>query len=417
MLQLKKNVLKRDRYDELMFKENLSSSERIMEFAQEQKEYKPVWELIKDTFNAFYKYLPKFEDERLVEPLYRLNKAILEKAMKTQKYEELRRVTRLDAVNSAVATIAFLEALAELIEEFKEKQDEIENLQNQINQEKDQNKKQELQKQLQQAINRAKRSVKMKAIQMALEQAKQDAGDMEEAMAGLLWGNDPSSFSKVSPEERLKLAKLLLKNRNLIKMAKLIGKMKHLAITTYKSKVRRVPSETYETGIGDDLARLLPHEYVKLIDPDLEIVFYKNLVEKQLQQYKLGEKTEREKGDFVVCIDLSGSMWGEPEMWAKAVALATLEIAIREKRGWTIIPFDYHVHHDYIRHFDRKNRPTPIDIIEIAEMNFGGGTNFEEPLRVAMETIKEAREGDILFITDGICGMSDEFLKQFKEWK
>ena len=62
-----------------------------------------------------------------------------------------------------------------------------------------------------------------------------------------------------------------------------------------------------------------------------------------------------------------------------------------------------------------RGRLTARDLLEIAESHSGGGTNFEEPLRKALEVIREGglKKADIAFITDGECEVSSEFLKEF----
>src|SRR5207249_4537867 len=48
---------------------------------------------------------------------------------------------------------------------------------------------------------------------------------------------------------------------------------------------------------------------------------------------------ERGRGPMIVCLDGSGSMEGEKEIWSKAVALTLLEIARRQRRLFRFICF------------------------------------------------------------------------------
>ena len=54
-------------------------------------------------------------------------------------------------------------------------------------------------------------------------------------------------------------------------------------------------------------------------------------------------------------------------------------------------------------------------MLELAESRAGGGTDFERPLRKALEMIQKEglKKADICLITDGDCAVSDEFLKEF----
>jgi uncharacterized protein with von Willebrand factor type A (vWA) domain len=60
------------------------------------------------------------------------------------------------------------------------------------------------------------------------------------------------------------------------------------------------------------------------------------------------------------------------------------------------------------------------DIIDYAEFFFGGGTDFMAPLSRALQLLQEEEkekgfvEGDIVFATDGMCYVRDDWLEKFK---
>ncbi|WP_232210823.1 hypothetical protein [Methanothermococcus okinawensis] len=60
-----------------------------------------------------------------------------------------------------------------------------------------------------------------------------------------------------------------------------------------------------------------------------------------------------DKKDFIVCLDLSGSMRGTKEIWAKAIALSLLEIQLRDKKRFICILFDDNIREIGI--FDKKH--------------------------------------------------------------
>ena len=131
---------------------------------------------------------------------------------------------------------------------------------------------------------------------------------------------------------------------------------------------------------------------------------------------------------MIVCIDGSGSMAGDKEVWAKAVALALLEIARKQRRAFTTIVFssgqaDLHV-------FDLLERPhrgalesPPVDLrhlMEFAECFPRAGTNFQVPLEHASGLLLEQskfRRGDIVFITDGEAHLPEPWLHEFEQLK
>ena len=53
-------------------------------------------------------------------------------------------------------------------------------------------------------------------------------------------------------------------------------------------------------------------------------------------------------------------------------------------------------------------------MLDLAESRAGGGTDFEKPLRKAVEMIQKEglKKADICFITDGECAVSTSFLQE-----
>ena len=71
---------------------------------------------------------------------------------------------------------------------------------------------------------------------------------------------------------------------------------------------------------GNELGRLIPAELVALHHPGLRADFKRRLLEGEVLQYRLREDEQKGKGPMVVCIDVSSSMQGDKEQWAKAVS-------------------------------------------------------------------------------------------------
>jgi uncharacterized protein with von Willebrand factor type A (vWA) domain len=404
----------------------------------EQGDFPTLVNLLFDAFNSFYKYSPKFYDDPEIREDFIINKEILSKAMQSEQYKKLRAITQLDEVNSAVATVSFVQELIKELEkrqpDIKEKvydlqdqQDELAKAIQQLSQAQqsgDQRQVQQaqqavsqIQNQIQHSVQQIKKSVPQVAVSHALHKSAEKATEINNSMNALSWGSEASSLKKVSPEERIKLAERLMKSQKLFKLVKELGRMKRLAIASRREKIKQQSNEVYDIETGDNLNRVIPAELVKLSHPSFRLDFLRRFSEKQLLQYALREREEKGKGPIVCCLDLSGSMYDEKEIWAKAVALATLELAMREKRGYEIIIFSEEV--KMVREFERGHTPNIQNIIEIADANYGGGTDFKDPLTHAMKAVEERgkKKADILFITDGEAGISPEFEDKFNEFK
>jgi uncharacterized protein with von Willebrand factor type A (vWA) domain len=138
--------------------------------------------------------------------------------------------------------------------------------------------------------------------------------------------------------------------------------------------------------------------------------------EKGLLMYDKEAHRTKGRGPMIVMTDTSGSMDGKAEEWSKALSLAMLEIAQKQKRAYAYIGFDHEVRDVYEIPFGALK---PDMVFDIAEKFSGGGTDFEKPLRRGLEIMKNQKfkKGDILFITDGSANLSDSFLKEFKRIK
>ncbi|MEI7840845.1 MAG: VWA domain-containing protein [Methylococcaceae bacterium] len=211
----------------------------------------------------------------------------------------------------------------------------------------------------------------------------------------------------------------------------LVRKMGRDYISEEKKKQKRIPerskSEVHGTHRSDDLMRVLPSELLNLEDETLEMLFYARLLEKNLLTYELQgttfvqreEKETHDKitGAVVACLDTSSSMEGAPLLKAKALLLAISGILQKEKRALYVLLFGSS---GQVKEFAMHNQATAADLLQFLRMGYGGGTDFETPLKRALDIIesqKSYQKADILMISDGDCGLSAEFLETLNNRK
>lgn len=257
------------------------------------------------------------------------------------------------------------------------------------------------------------------AIREAAEEAAKEVNDQQQAMSALCYGDQPGTPGNVDPAQRRQLAEQLRNNSKLKRIAEQAGRLRRIAAQKQRSKSSHARSEVTDVDLGADIDRVLLTELALLNDPDLEALFFAKLSDRQLQQYKLAGKEREGRGPIVCCIDVSGSMsdndhW--PETWAKAVALALLEVARRQRRSMAIVLFDCVVQGTY---YFRANEPIDVDrLLEMASYFSGGGTTFDAPLRTAIDVITNEpcmRKSDVVFITDGCASISDELVTRWQQ--
>ncbi len=165
---------------------------------------------------------------------------------------------------------------------------------------------------------------------------------------------------------------------------------------------------------SDDLSSMLPGETALLSDPVLQPLFFKKFTEKKLQTFEFEDRfkafkadprkkgnrqgKENEKGPYIICVDTSGSMKGQPELFAKTLCFAMLKIALKEKRNCFLITFSVGV--ATLDLSDLKNNAEKI--VDFLSLSFHGGTDASPALAeaAAMLQTENFRNADVLMISD-----------------
>lgn len=250
----------------------------------------------------------------------------------------------------------------------------------------------------------------LQAIKDAQAQV-QDVSDTVES-----WGLEEAELYRQGVPEALALLERMKSNANMKKFAALLGRIRQIALRKARSKVQGEGQRVTTVETGRDIRRAHRSELVALVHPATRVQALRRwmrgelLVSGQRMKAKLGH------GPVVVCEDASGSMDGSKQQWAKGVVLALADFARVQKRSYGWVMFDSAV---------KKSKTYPKraisaqDKLEIAESRAGGGTNFERPLKRAIEMIQKEglKKADICFVTDGDCDISDQFLAELLAFK
>lgn len=226
-----------------------------------------------------------------------------------------------------------------------------------------------------------------------------------------MWGLEPGELTRESFAEVQQILAAIKRNPALQQFQKLLGRLRQIAARKARSKDRGEGVRESRQETGRDLKRAVPSELVALTHPAMRAQAYMRWARGELRLR--GQKTRRRlgHGPLVVCEDASGSMDGAKQQWAKALVMALATYAKVQKRSFGWVMFDYVVHRSetYLR-----GVLSATQMIEIAQSRAGGGTNFEPPLRAALKMIKVEglKKADIVLVTDGICAVSSEFLRE-----
>ncbi|OEF27564.1 ATPase RavA stimulator ViaA [Vibrio rumoiensis] len=302
-------------------------------------------------------------------------------------------------------------------------------------------------KKVQQEALEKEKQQELDELYQRLEMLKQmdnlDAPQDTSSIAGRLWDMTSVNLSKTDWSVMKSQADFLKKHPKLQEIAETLGRM---------SKQDPDPNEPpqYTQGIeyeeessqqatddivgiheSDDLNKLLPNELLFLAYPELEVVFYKHLIDKRLMNYQMQgkvrtsrkvkamephpAKAEDDIGPFIICVDASGSMRGFPEQCVKAIAFALMQIALAEDRECFVVLFST----DYVT-YQLTKQDGLREASDFLSYTFHGGTDLEPAISAAIQQMQTAKyqQADVVILSDFIAPkQSKELIKQVDELK
>ncbi|KLN66525.1 ATPase RavA stimulator ViaA [Vibrio sp. VPAP30] len=267
------------------------------------------------------------------------------------------------------------------------------------------------------------------------------AEEGDESSVGRLWDMASAKLSKSDLNVMKRHAEFLKKNKGLQEISEKLGRM---AGQVNDPELNRTPAEELQmveeksdeatddiVGIheSDDLNKLLPNETMFLAYPELEVVFYKHLVDKRLMNYRMQGKSRTlrkiraqqpdskqvdvEKGPFIICVDASGSMNGFPEQCAKAMAYALMQIALAEDRDCYVMLFST----EQIT-YELTKQDGLREASDFLSYNFHGGTDIGPVIMKSIDLMcgDKYKNADLVVISDFIAPkQSDEILVRVEE--
>lgn len=251
---------------------------------------------------------------------------------------------------------------------------------------------------------------------------------------GQVWNDSIGTWDRIEWNKMEQYAKTLQDDPNLQELARLLGKWNLSEQEMEEEKMRKpLEEETWEpnpygkseiTGIthSDLISAILPSEVALLSSPETELIFAKKFVEKKLLTFEyrsqdLGTRQiespeaiafaqRADRGPMILCIDTSGSMFGEPEQIAKALALAILNIAIKQERPAYLISFSTAIQTLEITGVDAD----VSKMVDFLAMSFHGGTDIQPALKEALDMLQREKyqHADVLVISDFVIPRLDK---------
>jgi uncharacterized protein with von Willebrand factor type A (vWA) domain len=204
-----------------------------------------------------------------------------------------------------------------------------------------------------------------------------------------------------------------------------------------RSLPRPQPQRKPEAGVelrdidrSADFTRMLPSEALWLTHPTLVRAWHAKRAESALLVYRAendarvirmeeqavsdGADLEAQRqvaGPVIVCLDTSGSMKGTPGLAAKAVVLHLTMLAADERRPVHV--FSFSGPGDVVEHTLGFEEDASAELLAFLTLDFSGGTDVAEPLRLALERHDQAEwsNADILLVSDGQFWAPDDIVE------
>ena len=458
------NALEHYDVDIDIYNDIVDQSPVMQQTLEEGEELLPTFKYLhQDIFLSLYKYKARVLPEVDMHISTRMNRGIISNLINTPEYISLRQTCRMDQFNAALGTEIIgreaIDILREAIEKLKDLEQKKDAMDRLIEEEEKIDELIEDIGDIDELIEDAKRTgngslaaqleqerqTKEQSVATLKTMANKIAEDCDElieddglasevstTMGSTLtetgkqvqevselceaWGLGTGENCQVAFQNKKDAIERIRRSSKLHKLTDLVGKFKESAIVEQKKKAKHGAVEIKGVTTGDKIQDTLPSDRMNLCNDITKGDFYRRMSEHGLLQYSKESNKQKNKGPIIVCVDTSGSMQGDEEIWSKALTVGILEVAQMQKRDFACIIYSSHADKPIVI---KKDEIAPQKIIDCAERFHNGGTSFEAPLNEALELIKDStfKNADIVFITDGDCYVSDNFSRKFKQIK
>lgn len=457
---LQTSVVVHDDFDRHAFRESLSLFPKLRDVLETAARSLPTAaKLIEDIFYSLYKPAVNLEELSELPPSATINRSIIEQMKSTTQWDQVRGAGTVgDLFYSAVAAATIARGVLSAVDQATRKRlrelHDAEKAANALYQDAESydeaasakpDRSSEFAQQAQEARQQAQEKeeqveqvaevleAQTEQIEDATRQAARDAcssaedevEQMEAAIKSYSNGyGDMGAGTGTAPlamtlKEKIGLAEKVGKTNILQQVAELCGRMTRIAMEVQKSKIKHPPTHLVGVERGDNLTKILPIELANLSTPQLYPAFYASYADRQLLQRKMVGYQKQGRGPIIVIIDSSGSMrsWlgkTSKEAWSKAVALALLAIARKQKRDFAIIHFsdeEYRTGKPQLKSFVfPQGQARHTDLVATTEFYFGGGTEFEPWMQEALKLVEDSRftRADVICVSDGEVVISPE---------
>lgn len=348
--------------------------------------------IIGDSWYAFFGRHPKIQEQDM-HPI-KIHDTFIYKLLRNEEYIRWHELTKGDEMFSVLTAIGMAEQLKKLLENERS-QTIVVPLHNH-NQ-----------------FSTLLQNLNDSTISTMIQRNKKKVSNTQKAIIAV-GTMDGKKREEIPLLDQFELAEKLRNDKELRKIANLVGRFKKIVLKKQKMKQKQT-MERNKITVGQEISRLLPAEMANYMIPNRKVDFLRRFSEQQTFIFDTNGKEKKGRGPIIICIDESSSMTSIKEQ-SKAFCIALLMIARNQKRDFAIIPFATKL--GDVKIF-LKGQATTQELIEFSNSFLGGGTNYEHPLRESLDILlkSEFKKADVLFVTDGSSYLSSSFIQQFLQAK
>jgi uncharacterized protein with von Willebrand factor type A (vWA) domain len=236
-----------------------------------------------------------------------------------------------------------------------------------------------------------------RTVEKALESAREAARQAKE-IANLAMKFAAGSTSVLTLDDVIKDVINLARNTDVHILLEALKTIESSETYIKSKKIRSPRGELDGYELGSDIERVTASELALPYE-----LFLVKFAERNLLLYR--KVVNEDYGKFYVLLDKSGSMMGMKIIWAKAVALALAQRAVRERREFYLRFFDS-IPYPPLYISKRVHGRDIIKLLEyIAKIRANGGTDITRAILTAVNDIlsrpSTSKVSDIILITDG----------------
>lgn len=413
------NALEHYDIDLEIYEDIVAQSPVMQQTLEEGEELLPTFKYLhQDIFLSLYKYKAKVLPETQMHISTRMNRGIIGNLINTPEYISLRQTCRMDQFNAALGTEIIgreaIEILREALEKIKDLQKKKEAMDRLIEEEEKIDALMEEVNNLDELIEQAKaqgngayaaelqaqrdaqeqNAATLKAMANKIAEECDELIDEDDSLATEIstvmgktldatsqevqevsklceaWGLGSGENCHVAFQNKKDAIEKIRRSPKLNKLTDLVGRFKESAITEQKKKAKHGAVEIKSVTVGDKIQDTLPSDRMNLCNETTKKDFYRRMTENQLLTYSKEAHKQKNKGPIIVCVDTSGSMSGDQEVWSKALTVGILEVAQMQKRDFACIIYSSHADDPIVI---KKDEIAPQKIITCAEKFHNGG--------------------------------------------